>query len=153
MMDDMAYMRLAMREASLAAEADEVPVGALLVRACDGEVIAAAHNRRETEKNALAHAELLVIAEGCRKLGGWRLLGCTLYVTLEPCPMCAGAVVNARIPRIVFGAKDPKAGAFGSLLNLNFYPLNFKPQLTGGILADECAAQLREFFIQKRKRK
>lgn len=127
----------------------EVPVGAVVVRR--GEVIAAACNRRETDRMATAHAELLAIEEACRVLGGWRLSDCTLYVTLEPCPMCAGSIINARIGRVVFGAKDAKAGAYGSLLNLNGYPFNHHPQLVGGVLASSCAALLSDFFNQKRR--
>lgn len=147
-------MKLAIYEAEAAAEIDEVPVGAVIVRKSGGaeEIIAAAHNKRETSKNALGHAEIIAIDEACRKIGSWRLAECTIYVTLEPCPMCAGAIVNARIPRVVFGAKDPKAGAFGSVINLNYYPLNFKPEITSGILSDECASQLRNYFIVKRSK-
>ncbi|MBQ9428029.1 MAG: nucleoside deaminase [Clostridia bacterium] len=149
-MDDFDYMQLALAEARLAAAADEVPVGALIVR--DGEVIAAAHNTRQTDKDALCHAETSAIRLACAALGGWRLPRTTLYVTMEPCPMCAGAIVNARIERVVFGAYDPRAGAFGSLLNLNDYPLNHKPQIVGGVCEETCAALLRDFFKKKREK-
>lgn len=151
-MNDIDYMRLAMQEAEAAALIDEVPVGAVIVRKSDNieEIVSSAHNLRETSKNALHHAELLAIDEACKKTGSWRLSECILYVTLEPCPMCAGAIINARIPRVVFGAKDTKAGAFGTLINLNYYPLNFKPEIVSGVLVDECAKQLRDYFAFKR---
>ena len=143
-------MREALLEAEAAALDDEVPVGAVMVR--NGEIIARARNRREKDKNPLSHAEIKIINDTCRALGGWRLVGCTLYVTLEPCPMCAGAIINSRIERVVFGAFDEKAGAFGTMINLTEYPL-FKPQITGGVLKDECSALLSEFFKKKRKPK
>lgn len=147
-MDDLYYMSEALAEARLAAKIDEVPVGAVIVR--DGEIIARAHNLRETEKNALCHAETMAVNAACRALGGWRLPRCTLYVTLEPCPMCAGAIVNSRIERVVFGAYDRRAGAFGSVLDLNAYPLNHKPEITGGVMEEECRTLLQEFFKRKR---
>lgn len=148
MTDDTYFMNEAIAEAELAAAADEVPVGAVVVR--DGKIIARAHNTRESDKNALRHAETAAIDAACRALGGWRLPGCTLYVTMEPCPMCAGAVVNSRIERVVFGAYDRRAGAFGSVLNLNDYPLNHKPELTGGVCEERCVALLQDFFKRKR---
>ena len=148
-MTDTEYMKAALAEAKKAALAGEAPIGAVIVR--DGEIISRAHNTRETDKNAICHAEIIAIDEACRMLGGWRLTDCELFVTLEPCPMCAGAIVNSRIKRVVFGAKDAKAGAFGSVLNLNSYPLNHKPDVVSGILETECAALLGEFFAQKRK--
>ena len=147
---DILFMREALLEAEAAALDDEVPVGAVMVR--NGEIIARARNRREKDKNPLSHAEIKIINDTCRALGGWRLVGCTLYVTLEPCPMCAGAIINSRIERVVFGAFDEKAGAFGTMINLTEYPL-FKPQITGGVLKDECSAILTEFFKKKRKTK
>ena len=146
-MTDELFMRLALEEAEKAREEDEVPVGAIIVR--NGEIIARAYNTREYGKNALYHAEIKAIDEACKALGGWRLVGCTMYVTLEPCPMCAGAIVNARVERVVYGAPDHKAGAFGTMLNLTDYPL-FKPQITSGVLADECAQILTNFFKNKR---
>ena len=140
-------MREAISQAEEAALDDEVPVGAVMVR--DGEIIARARNRREKDKNPLSHAEIKIINDTCRALGGWRLTRCTLYVTLEPCPMCAGAIVNSRIERVVFGAYDEKAGAFGTMLNLTEYPL-YKPDVEGGVLKDECASLLSEFFKKKR---
>lgn len=148
-MNDELYMRLAIDEARKAGEQDEVPVGAVIVR--EGEVIARAYNTRERDKNALCHAEIKAINEACNALGGWRLVGCTLYVTLEPCPMCAGAIVNAHLEKVVFGAYDKKAGAFGTMINLNDYPL-FKPEITAGVMREECATLLTDFFKAKRKK-
>ena len=145
------YMRLALDEAEEAARLDEVPVGCVVVRR--GEIIARAHNTRETGKCALDHAELLAIRDACRAAGGWRLNDTTLYVTLEPCPMCAGAILNARIDRVVIGARDPRFGAFGSLFDLNALPLNHKTELTDGVLADESAELLSSFFRRKRSAK
>ena len=146
---DILYMREALKEACLAAESDEVPVGAVMVR--DGEIIARSRNSREGDKNPLSHAEIKLINDTCRALGGWRLTRCTLYVTREPCPMCAGAIVNSRIERVVFGAYDDKAGAFGTMLNLTEYPL-YKPTVEGGVLKEECASLLTEFFKKKRNK-
>ena len=143
------WMSLALREAEQAMERDEVPVGAVIVR--DGVLIAACGNRRETDRVATAHAELLAVEQACRALSRWRLSDCTLYVTLEPCPMCAGALINARIGRVVYGAKDAKAGACGSLLNVDAYPLNHRLQAEGGVLERECAAILSAFFEKKRR--
>ena len=145
---DRMWMQIALEEARLAAEAGEVPVGAVLVRG-DNE-IARAHNLRETNGMATAHAELLAIEAGCRAAGGWRLEGCTLYVTLEPCPMCGGAIVNARLPRLVYAARDPRAGVYGSLLQLNAYPLNHRVEVVSGICEEESLLLLREFFARRR---
>ena len=149
-MDDEKFMRRALELARLAASLGEVPVGAVIVK--NGKIIAEGYNRREADKNATAHAELIAIDKACRALGGWRLFDCELYVTLEPCPMCAGAIVNSRIKRVVCAAKDPRAGAFGSLLNLNFYPLNHKPVIEFGLFGDESAELLRSFFGRLRKK-
>jgi len=143
-------MRQALAKAREAAEMGEVPVGAVIVR--NGEIIAAAGNRRECNHCATAHAELLAIEQACAAVGGWRLHDCTLYVTLEPCPMCAGAIVNARVGRVVYGCKDARAGAMGSVLNLPRYPLNHRPQVTVGVCEDACRMLLREFFEQRRNR-
>ena len=142
------FMLAAFREALAAAERGEIPVGAVIVR--DGKVIAAAGNSREKDRSALAHAELTVIGKACGALGGWRLTGCELFVTLEPCPMCAGAIVNARIPRVVYGASDHKAGALGGLFDLMGYPLNHKPEVVTGVLGAKCSDLLRNFFRQRR---
>lgn len=146
---DERMMALALEEAAAAAALGEAPVGAVVAR--EDEVVSRAHNLRETDKNALAHAEILAIDKACRALGGWRLSGCTLYVTLEPCPMCAGAAINARIDRVVFGAFDPKAGSLGSLIDLSKVAYNHAPRLTGGVREEECAALLTDFFIRLRK--
>ena len=145
---DVEFMREAMRLAGLAEDIDEVPVGAVIVR--DGEIIARAYNTRETSKCATHHAEILAIEEACRALGGWRLIGCTLYVTMEPCAMCAGAIINARIPRVVYGAPDLRFGAFGSLINLADVPLNHTPEILGGVLKDENVDILKNYFKKKR---
>jgi tRNA(adenine34) deaminase len=145
---DRDYMSLALAEAKKAAEDGEIPVGAVLVK--DGEVIASAHNLRELDLDATAHAEILCIREGGKRLGGWRLTGCTLYVTLEPCPMCAGAIINARLDRVVFGAYDSRAGSFGSLVNLALYPYNHRPDVEGGVLETEAKSLLQTFFRDKR---
>lgn len=148
---DAFFMREAIEEARQAAEVGEVPVGAVVVRA--GQVIARAHNAREIENDPCAHAELVAMREAARLLRSWRLTGCTVYVTLEPCFMCAGAIVNARPDRVVFGAMDPKAGAVGSLANvLADERLNHRPEVVPGVLAEECAALLRAFFRAARRR-
>lgn len=150
-MDDISLMRAALEQARIAAGLGEVPVGAVISK--DGEIVAAAHNTRETGKNATHHAELLAIDEACRKLGGWRLWQCELFVTLEPCPMCTGAIINSRLKRVVYGAKDEKAGCCGSVINLLELPFNHKPVLESGLLESECAALLTEFFEQIRARR
>ncbi len=142
-------MKEAIALAGEAMDEHEVPVGCVIVR--DGEIVGKGRNRRETRKNALAHAEISAIDSACKKLGGWRLPGCTLYVTLEPCPMCAGAIIQARIERVCFGAYDEKSGACGSVLSLFEYKFNHKPVVEGGVLRDECAALLSEFFRSLRK--
>ena len=143
------FMRLALREAERALEHDDVPIGAVLVR--EGEVLAAAHNERELRQDPTAHAEVIALREAARALGSWRMLDSVLYVTLEPCAMCAGAIVLARLPRVVFGAGDPKAGAAGSVLDVLGEPrLNHRPAVAGGLLAEECGALLSEFFASRR---
>lgn len=141
-------MAEAVKMAEKAAQRDEVPVGAVVVHR--GKIIARAGNRRETTRSPLAHAELLAIVKAARRLGGWRLGGCTLYVTLEPCPMCAGAIVNARVGDVVFGAYDPKGGAFGSLYDLAEGRLNHTPRVLGGVMEARCAALLKSYFRAKR---
>ncbi len=143
-MTDSDWMREALALAAEAAAAGEVPVGCVIVRA--RTEVGRGRNRRETEKNPLRHAELEAIDEACRTLGGWRLWECTLYVTLEPCPMCAGAIVNAHIPRVVFGASDLKNGCCGSLIDLFSLPFNHRPETVRGVLEAECAEQLKDFF-------
>lgn len=142
---DTDYMRLALEQARLARDAGEVPIGCVIVWD-DGRIVGKGHNTRETEKCALGHAECNAIAAACRALCGWRLHKATLYVTTEPCPMCAGAIMNARIARVVYGCRDAKAGGYGSVFDLNAFPVNHKPSVTGGVLAEECGALLADFF-------
>jgi tRNA(adenine34) deaminase len=143
------YMRLALREAERAATHNDVPIGAVVVR--DGEVLSATANERELRRDPVAHAEILAIQEAALRLGGWRLLNTVIYVTLEPCPMCAGAIVQARIPHLVFGAPDDKAGSAGTLYNIVQDPrLNHNVEVTGGVLEEESLALLREFFARRR---
>lgn len=143
-------MRMALEEAKAAMEAGEIPVGAVIV--CGDELIARAHNRCERDGDATAHAERLAITEACKRVGHWRLSDCTLYVTLEPCPMCAGAAINARIGRVVFAARDPRMGACGSLLDLSAYPLEIRPLYESGLMEDEARELLRAFFARMRKK-
>ena len=147
-MTDQELMGAALREARIAADLGEVPVGAVVARR--GEIVAAAHNTRETQRNALHHAELLAIDAACKALGGWRLWECELFVTLEPCPMCAGAIVNSRIRRVVYGAADPKAGCCGSVTDLFALPFNHHPVVEQGLGAEEASALLAEFFNRLR---
>jgi tRNA(adenine34) deaminase len=148
--DDIDAMRLAIDQALLAETHGDVPVGAVVV--LDGVVIAARHNERELTGDPTAHAEVLAIRDAAEVIGLWRLDGCTLYATLEPCTMCAGALVNARVPRVVYGATDPKAGAGGSLMNVLADPrLNHRCEITTGVLADECGAMLKAFFASRRR--
>ena len=151
MVDFDELMGLALDEARAALAHDDVPVGALIVRRSDGTVLARRHNERELAGDPTAHAEMLAITSAAAELETWRLEDCTLYVTLEPCAMCAGAVVLARIPRVVYGATDPKAGAAGSVMDVLRHPkLNHRAEVTGGVLAEECGAILAEFFAGKR---
>ena len=143
-MEDTVFMDAAIELAKEAAAEGEVPVGCVIVRG--NEIVGRGRNRRETDKTALAHAEIEAIGEACRNLGGWRLWECTLYVTLEPCPMCAGAIINARIPRVVYGASDAKCGACGSVCNLFSMEFNHHPVVEKGIREEECGALLTEFF-------
>lgn len=137
-------MKAALKLAHRAAEEGEVPVGAVVV--CDGKIVGRGRNRRETKKNALHHAEIEAIEKACKKLGGWRLHRCDLYVTLEPCPMCAGAILNARIPRVYYGARDRAMGACGGVLNLFMEDFPARPALVGGVLREECHQVLADFF-------
>ena len=148
--DDEIFMEEAIKLALLAAQRDEVPVGAVAVR--DGKIIASAFNTREESKCATHHAEILAIEAACRALGGWRLPGVTLYVTMEPCAMCAGAIINSRIERVVYGAKDFRFGAFGSALDINAAGLNHKVEVVGGVLGEKCAEILSSYFKNKRKK-
>ena len=143
------FMTEAIRLARKAEKELEVPVGAVIVR--DGEIIAKGRNRRETKGDALAHAEMEAISRACKRLGGWRLSGCDIYVTLEPCIMCAGAILNSRIDNVYFGAYDEKAGAFGSKTNANEFGLNHRAYVVGGIMENECASLLKDFFRKRRQ--
>ena len=145
------YMEIALAEALEAAKEGEIPVGAVIIK--DGEVIASAHNNREATGDATGHAEVLAIRKACEALGGWHLEKCTLYVTLEPCPMCMGAIINSRLGKVVFGAKDAKAGACGSVIDLRSYPLNHKPQVESGFMSEESLALLSGFFKEKREKR
>lgn len=147
-MNDFDYMKEAIAEAKLSLETGDVPVGAVIVK--DGKIISRAHNTREKNESATGHAELLAIEEACRVLGRWRLSDCKLYVTLEPCPMCAGAIINASIGEVICSLKDSKAGAFGSVINFNSYPLNHKVKITYGVMQNESRTLLQNFFSKLR---
>ena len=144
-------MKRAVELAELAGSMGEIPVGAVVVKRETGEIVAEGYNRRESDKNALAHAELIAINEACRKLGGWRLIGCDLYVTLEPCPMCCGAIINSRVERVIYGADDMKAGSVFSLQQMFELPYNHKPEIIRGVMSEECGELLSSFFRRIRK--
>lgn len=143
---DEAYMQRALELAQMAAEKGEVPVGAVVVRKRDGKIVGEGYNLREGDKNPLAHAEIIAINEASKNLGGWRLIDCELYVTLEPCPMCCGAIINSRVERVVFGAYDKKAGSCCSVTEMFELPYNHKPELVGGVMQEECSKALSDFF-------
>ena len=149
--NDVFYMSRAIELAKKAAELGEVPIGAVIVK--DGKIVGEGYNLRESAKLSTAHAEISAIEAACKNLGGWRLFGCTIYVTLEPCAMCAGAIVNSRIDRVVYGAPDIRFGACGSLFNINSYPLNHAFETISGVCEDECKALLSDFFKTLRKQK
>ena len=148
-MDDIYFMKKALKQAKVAEKYGEVPVGAVIVK--DGKVISRGYNMRESAQMASAHAEHIAIDRACKKLKSWRLTGCTLYVTLEPCIMCAGAIVNSRLDRVVIGTADKKAGAMGGIVNVLDLPVNHKPDVTFGVLQSECSGILKEFFARLRK--
>ena len=148
---DEKFMEEAILLAKKAGEMGEVPIGCVITK--DDEIVGRGYNNRETGKTALGHAELMAIADACRNLGGWRLWQCRMYVTLEPCPMCAGAIINSRIPVVVYGAKDPKAGSVESVTELFSLPYNHKPQVISGVLEQPCAQLLRQFFRSLREKK
>ena len=150
-MKDIDFMRLALEQAKISASEGEVPVGAVVVR--NGEVVSVGRNRREKEKNALCHAEIEAINNACKALGGWRLWECELYVTLEPCPMCAGAIINSRLIRVTYGAADEKNGAVNSVMKMFDFPFTHKPEVKSGVLEDECAGILSDFFKNLRENK
>ena len=147
---DKKFMSEALKEAQIAAERGEVPVGAVIVK--DGKIIARGRNMREEKQNALSHAEIEAINSACKNLNSWRLDGCEIYVTLEPCPMCTGAIINSRISTLIFGAYDSKAGSVDSVINLCDYPYNHKPEIYGGICEDECLSVLQNFFKNLREK-
>jgi len=147
------YMKRALELAREAYDEGEVPVGAVVVKKTTGEIVGEGRNRRETAKNALAHAEIEAIDMACRTLGGWRLPECALYVTLEPCPMCCGAIINSRIDNVYFGAYDYKSGSAVSVQKMFDMPYNYRPEVTGGVMEEECSAILSEFFKELRIRK
>ncbi len=152
-MNDNDYMRKALLLARKAFDMDEVPVGAIIVKKSTGEIVGRGYNRRETDKSPLAHAEIEAIARASETLGGWRLIGCEMFVTLEPCPMCCGAIINSRLERVVFGAYDKKAGSVCSVQNMFELPYNHKPEISGGVLESECSEILSEFFRDLRLRR
>ena len=145
------FMRLAIEQAEIARSINEAPVGCVIVK--DGQIISVGYNRRECDQNALSHAEITAIKIACEVTGYWRLVDCDLYVTLEPCPMCGGAIINSRISRVIFGCEDKKSGAFGSVINLNEYNFNHKPEVIGGVLGEETSKILSDFFYDLRKNK
>ncbi|MBE6845134.1 MAG: nucleoside deaminase [Ruminococcus sp.] len=152
-MNDNDYMKIALELARQAAQAEEVPVGAIIVKKSTGEIVGKGFNRRETDKNPLAHAEISAIKEASETLGGWRLIDCEMYVTLEPCPMCCGAIINSRIERVVFGANDLKSGSAESVMKMFDMPFNHRPEIVSGVMKEECSAILSEFFARLRKRR
>lgn len=150
-MNNEKWMKEAIKQAKKAAQKDEVPIGCVIVK--DDQIIARAYNKREMKQCSTAHAEILAIEKACKKLGSWRLEDCDLYVTLEPCPMCSGAIIQSRIRNVIFGAYDPKGGCMGSNMNINdVRGFNHYPDIEGGILQDECSRLLKEFFKAKRKK-
>ncbi|HCR08315.1 MAG TPA: tRNA-specific adenosine deaminase [Sutterellaceae bacterium] len=151
-MNNEKWMKEAIKQAKKAAQKDEVPIGCVIVK--DDQIIARAYNKREMKQCSTAHAEILAIEKACKKLGSWRLEDCALYVTLEPCPMCSGAIIQSRIRNVIFGAYDPKGGCMGSNMNINdVRGFNHYPDIEGGILQDECSRLLKEFFKAKREKK
>ncbi len=150
-MENTDFMRLALEQAKISADEGEVPVGAVIVR--NGELVSVGRNRREKEKNALCHAEIEAINNACKKLGGWRLWECEMYVTLEPCPMCSGAIINSRLIRVTYGAADEKNGALNSVMKMFDFPFTHKPEIVSGVLEKECAEILSDFFKKLRQNK
>ena len=148
---DELFMKAALKEAEKAASEGEVPIGCVIVK--DGKIIARGRNAREKKKNAILHAEMVAIDKACKKLSGWRLWQCDLYVTLEPCPMCCGAIINSRLKKVVIAAMDPKAGSMGSVVDLTSFPYNHKPEIITGILEEESKSLLKSFFQNLRKQK
>ncbi len=152
MLTDNEYMLEALSLAQKAADLGEAPIGAVVVKKSTGEIVGRGYNLRETGKSPLAHAEIMAINEASKTLGGWRLIDCEIFVTLEPCPMCAGAIINSRLERVVYGASDAKAGSVGSVINLFSLPYNHKPQITSGVMQEECSKILSDFFKKLRNK-
>lgn len=152
-MNDNGYMNAALELAQKAYTLGEVPVGAVVVRKSTGEIVGKGYNRRETDKDPLAHAEISAIKQASETLGGWRLIDCDIYVTLEPCPMCCGAIINSRIERVVFGAFDKKSGSAESVVNMFELPFNHKPEIVSGVEEKKCAKILKDFFAELREKK
>ncbi len=153
MKNDEFYMQRAIELGMIAYSLGEVPVGAVVVKKSTGEIVGEGYNKRETDKSPLAHAEILAIKQASERLGGWRLIDCEIFVTLEPCPMCSGAIINSRIERVVFGAFDKKSGACCSVMSMFDFPFNHKPELLSGVLEEECSNILSKFFKELRERK
>ena len=151
MVENIFFMHKALELAQKAFDENEVPIGAVVVR--NGEIVGTGYNKRDSKKNAMLHAETVAIYNACEKLGGWRLWECDLYVTLEPCPMCTGAIINSRIRNVYYGAKNPKAGACESVINLFDYPFNHKPNITSGLLEEECSKIMTDFFLKVREKR
>ncbi|MEE1281322.1 MAG: tRNA adenosine(34) deaminase TadA [Acutalibacteraceae bacterium] len=151
MVENIFFMHKALELAQKAFDENEVPIGAVVVR--NGEIVGTGYNKRDSKKNAMLHAETVAIYNACEKLGGWRLWECDLYVTLEPCPMCTGAIINSRIRNVYYGAKNPKAGACESVINLFDYPFNHKPNITSGLLEEECSKIMTDFFFKVREKR
>ena len=147
------YMKRALELAQIAYASGEVPVGAVVVSKKSGEIVGEGYNLRESAKNALAHAEIIAVNDACRRLGGWRLPECSIYVTLEPCPMCCGAIINARIDDVIFGAYDCKSGSAVSMQKMFELPYNWKPSVTGGVMEEECSGMLSRFFRELREKR
>lgn len=152
-MTDSEYMKIALSLARKAFDINEVPVGAIIVKKSTGEIVGQGYNRRETDKNPLAHAEIAAIKEASERLGGWRLIDCEMFVTLEPCPMCCGAIINSRIERVIYGASDFKSGSVDSVIKMFELPFNHKPEVVSGTLKNECSDIISDFFSQLRKNK
>lgn len=146
-------MKNALMLARHAADIWEVPVGAVIVKRSTGEIVGQGYNRRETARDPLAHAELEAIAQAAKRLGGWRLVDCEMYVTLEPCPMCCGAVINSRLERLIYGASDSKSGCVHSVMEMFGYPFNHRPEIVSGVLEEECSAMLSKFFRELREKR
>lgn len=152
-MTDTEYMKIALSLARKAYDINEVPVGAIVVKRSTGEIVGQGYNRRETDKDPLAHAEIAAIKEASQRLGGWRLIDCEIFVTLEPCPMCCGAIINSRLEKVIYGAIDKKSGSADTVMKMFDFPFNHKPEIVSGILGNECSEIISDFFSKLRKSK